>query len=60
MTSLIAKFVLAAALALASGVGLIGVSGLIIFADLKAPQPASVLQTQPLSSGTQPLPFTGR
>jgi hypothetical protein len=58
MTSLIAKFVLAAALAVASGIGLIGLSGMIIFADLKAPQPASVLQTQPLSSGTQP--FTGR
>jgi hypothetical protein len=58
MTSLIAKFALAAALAIASGVGIIGVSGLIIFADLKAPQPASVLQTQPLSSGN--LPFTGR
>lgn len=59
MTTLIAKFILAAALAVASGVGLIGLSGLIIFADLKAPQPASMLQTQPLSSGTQ-LPFTGR
>lgn len=58
MTSLIAKFALAAALAVASGVGLIGLSGLIIFADIKAPQPASVLQTQPLSSGA--LPFTGR
>ncbi len=60
MTTLIAKFILASALAVASGVGLIGLSGLIIFADLKAPQPASVLQTQPLSSGTQSLPFTGR
>jgi hypothetical protein len=60
MTTLIAKFILAAALAVASGVGLIGLSGLIIFADLKAPQPASMLQTQPLSSGTQSLPFTGR
>ncbi len=59
MTTLIAKFILAAALAVASGVGLIGLSGLIIFADLKAPEPASMLQTQPLSSGTQ-LPFTGR
>ena len=60
MTSLIAKLALAAALAMASGIGLIGLSGLIIFADLKAPQPASVLQTQPLSSGAPPLPFTGR
>jgi len=60
MTSLIAKFALAATLALASGAGLIGLSGLIIFADLKAPQPASMLQSQPLSSGAQPLPFTGR
>ena len=60
MTSIIAKFVLAAALAVASGAGLIGLSGLIIFADLKAPQPPSVLQTQPLSSGTQSLPFTGQ
>ena len=60
MTSLIVKFVLVTALTVASGVGLIGLSGLIIFADLKTPQPASVLQTPPLSSGTQPLPFTGR
>lgn len=60
MTSLIVKFALATALAVASGVGLIGLSGLIIFADLKAPEPASVLQTQPLSSGAQSLPFTGR
>lgn len=57
MTSVIAKFALAACLAIASGVGLIGLSGLIIFADL--PRPQSVLTTQPLSSGTQPLPFTG-
>ena len=60
MTTLLAKFVLAAALAVASGVGLIGLSGLIIFADLRAPQPSVALQTQPLSSGTQSLPFTGR
>jgi hypothetical protein len=60
MTSLIAKFVLAVALTVASGLGFIGLSGLIIFADLKTPQPASVLQTQPLSSGAQSLPFTGR
>jgi hypothetical protein len=60
MTSLIAKFALIAALTVASGIGLIGLSGLIIFADLKAPSPPSVLSTQPLSSGAQPLPFTGR
>jgi hypothetical protein len=60
MISLIAKFVLAAALTVASAAGLIGLSGLIIFADLKAPSPASVLQPQAVSSGTQPLPFTGR
>lgn len=58
MTSLIVKFALATALALASGAGLIGLSGMIIFADLKAPRPS--LQTQPLSSGAQSLPFTGR
>jgi hypothetical protein len=56
MTSLIVKFALATALAVASGAGLIGLSGMIIFADLKAP----TLQTQPLSSGAQSLPFTGR
>jgi hypothetical protein len=60
MTSLIAKFALAAALAVASGAGLIGLSGMIIFADLKTPQATSVLQTQPLSSGAKSLPFTGQ
>ena len=43
MTSLIVKFVLVTALTVASGVGLIGLSGLIIFADLKTPQSASVV-----------------
>lgn len=60
MTSLIAKFALVIALAMASGAGLIGLSGMIIFADLKASPPASVVQTQPLSSGSQSLTFTGR
>ena len=60
MTTLIVKFALAAALALASGAGLIGLSGMIIFADLQAPKAPSVLQTQPLSSGVQSLPFTGQ
>jgi hypothetical protein len=62
MTSLIVKFALVIALAMASGAGLIGLSGMIIFADVKAPQPASVVQTQPLSSGSgsQSLTFTGR
>jgi hypothetical protein len=58
MTSLIAKFALAVSLAVASGLGLIGVSGLIIFADLPT-KPNTVLPTQPLSSGTPSLPFTG-
>lgn len=58
MTSLIAKFALVTALTVVSGLGLIGLSGLIIFADLKAPSPQSVLSPQPLSSGVQP--FTGR
>lgn len=58
MTSLVAKFALVAALTVVSGIGLIGLSGLIIFADLKAPSAPEVLATQPLSSGAQP--FTGR
>ncbi len=43
MTSVLAKVALAAALTVASVVGLIGLSGMIIFADLKQPEPASVL-----------------
>jgi hypothetical protein len=60
MTTLIVKFALAAALALASGAGLIGLSGMIIFADLQTPRAPTVLQAQPLSSSAQTLPFTGQ
>jgi hypothetical protein len=43
MTSVLAKVALAAALTVASVVGLVGLSGMIIFADLKRPEPASVV-----------------
>jgi hypothetical protein len=46
MTSLLMKVALAAALTLASVLGLVGISGLIIFADLKSPEPAAVVQGQ--------------
>ena len=48
MTSLLLKVALAAALTIASVVGLIAISGSIIFADIKAPEPASVVQDQRL------------
>jgi hypothetical protein len=43
MTSVLAKVALAAGLTVASVVGLVGLSGMIIFADLKRPDPASVV-----------------
>jgi hypothetical protein len=58
MTSLLAKVALAAALTVASALGLIGISGLIIFADVKVPEPAAVAQER-LGGAGQPLTFTG-
>ena len=44
MTSVLTKAALAAALTVASAVVLVGLSGMIIFADLKQPEPASVVE----------------
>jgi len=60
MTSLIAKVALAAALTVATIVGLIGISGSIIFADVRAPERAAVSQQQDLATGaSKPLTFIG-
>lgn len=58
MTSVIVKVALATALTLASVLGLIGLSGMIIFADVKAPQPASVVSNA-TGGGGEPLTITG-
>ena len=58
MTSLLAKVALAAALTVASALGLVGISGLIIFADVKVPEPAAVAQEQ-LGAVGKPLTITG-
>ncbi len=58
MTSLFAKVALAAALTVASALGLVGISGLIIFADVKVPEPATVAQEQ-LGGAGKPLTFVG-
>lgn len=57
MATLFAKVALAAVLTVASAAGLVGLSGLIIFADLKAPTPASVVDTK--VGGGEPLTITG-
>jgi hypothetical protein len=54
---LLAKVALAAVLTVASAAGLMGLSGLIIFADLKTPTPASVVDAK--APGSQPLAITG-
>ena len=61
MTSLLMKVALAAALTVASVLGLVGISGLIIFADLKAPESATVVQGQssPSAAVTGSRTFTG-
>jgi hypothetical protein len=59
MTSVLAKVALAAALTVASVVGLVGLSGLIIFADLKQPEPASVLSNRTLESSAQTRTISG-
>ncbi len=58
MTSAFAKVALATALTVASALGLIGLSGMIIFADLKAPQPAA-LASDALSGNSTPATLTG-
>ncbi len=58
MTSVLARVALATILAAVSAFGLIGLSGMIIFADLKAPQPAS-LASDALSAGNAPVALTG-
>ena len=57
MATLFAKVALAAVLTVASALGLMGLSGLIIFADLKTPTPASVVDTN--TNGGQPRAITG-
>jgi hypothetical protein len=58
MTSLLMKVALAVALTMGSIVSLVGLSGLIIFADL-APPERTVVQTQPLSGAPAPLTIIG-
>ena len=61
MTSLIAKVALAATLTVATVVGLVGLSGFIIFADLQTPQPATMAQERlnKAGGGGNPVAFTG-
>jgi DNA/RNA endonuclease YhcR with UshA esterase domain len=59
MTSVLAKVALAAALTVASIVGLVGLSGMIIFADLKTPEPASVVDNGSSGGAGQSLTITG-
>ena len=42
MATILAKVALATVLAVTSAIALIGLSGMIIFADLDAPQPAAL------------------
>lgn len=58
MTSVFAKAALATTLAAVSALGLIGLSGMIIFAGLKAPQPAA-LASDALSGSSTPASLTG-
>ena len=58
MTSVFAKAALATTLAAVSALGLIGLSGMIIFADLKAPQPAT-LASDALTGSSTPATLTG-
>lgn len=61
MTSVLAKVALAAALTVASVVGLVGLSGMIIFADLKQPEPASVLGSGNIGAdATKSVTINGR
>ena len=58
MTSAFAKVALATALTVVSAFALIGLSGMIIFADLKAPQPAT-LASDALTGSSTPATLTG-
>lgn len=58
MTSLFAKVALALALTVATVVGLVGISGLIIFADVDRPDPSSIVREQTLI-GTPSQTFVG-
>ncbi|MCE9523012.1 MAG: hypothetical protein K8S25_11360 [Alphaproteobacteria bacterium] len=46
MTSFLMRMALAGLLTVASVLGLVGISGLIIFADVQRPQPAAIVQSQ--------------
>ena len=61
MTSLIAKVALAATLTVATVIGLISLSGFIIFADLNTPQPTAIAQERlnNAGGGGNPVTFTG-
>ena len=59
MTSLFVKVALAGALTVASVLGLVGISGLIIFADVKTPQPAALVEKQAPLAPTGALSFSG-
>ena len=59
MTSVLAKVALAAGLTVAAVVGLVGLSGMIIFADLKQPQPASLTNGATGAGSGQTLTLTG-
>ena len=60
MTSLFLKVALAGALTVASVLGLVGISGLIIFADVKAPQqPAELVEKQAPTASTGTQTFSG-
>lgn len=55
MATILAKVAIAVVVALASAVALVGVSGIIVFADLSAPKPselaADALNAAPAVSG---------
>ena len=59
MSSVLAKVALAAGLTVASVVGLVGLSGMIIFADLTRPDPASVVTSGAVSGSGQTSTITG-
>lgn len=58
MTSLLLKVMLAAVLTIASVVGLVAISGSIIFADINAPNPTAIAQDK-ISGGSKPMTLTG-
>jgi len=59
MTSLLVKVALAGALTVASVLGLVGISGLIIFADVKPPEASAIMQSQIPASPSGALTFAG-